>query len=292
MYADDTAILFHGKTWEEAKLFAEKGLSRIAEWLENSLLSLNAIKTTFLCFSKTSVSKPPSDLSLCVHAPTCDPSSQGPCDCPKLTKSKTVKYLGIIVDECLQWTPHIKIMSSRIRKFIYVFKSLRQIVDSKLMLQTFNALCQSVISYGICAWGGAGKTHLIDAERAQRVILKVLLSLPFREPTTLVYEKVQALSVRKLFVYQSLRRYHRNSANFLLDRQRTKTRNKKDRYSVPKTHSAFARRHYYYYAPCLYNEFNKYCETIKLSNYQIKNKISEWLKGYEYEALESLLRDL
>ncbi|KOB71411.1 Protein SprT, partial [Operophtera brumata] len=36
---------------------------------------------------------------------------------------------------------------------------------------------------------------------------KVLMFLPFRYPTTEVYHKAQVLSVRKLFIYQCLRRY-------------------------------------------------------------------------------------
>jgi hypothetical protein len=292
MYADDTAILFHDKTWEKTKLLAEKGLSKVADWLENSLLSLNTSKTTFLCFGKTKVSIPKNELILQIHTSSCVKlKPHNICDCPHLNKSKTVKYLGITIDDRLQWSPHIRILSNRIRKLIFVFKSLRLVADDKLLLQTFNALCQSIVTYGICSWGGACKTYMIDAERAQRAVLKVLFYLPFRYSTTLLYKRAQTLSIRKTFIYQCLRRFHRLDAMDKLITYNRDKRNKADRYRMPGARSAFARRNFSFLAPLLYNKINKFFVSKQCNNHEIKNKLIEWLKVFDYEATERLIRE-
>lgn len=286
MFADDTAIVFHGKTWDKVKKNTEEGLKVVTSWLEDSLLSLNASKTKYLSFGKTSISNPPDEFAVKVHVYPCNRNRtvNHICQCPTLAKSSTIKYLGIIIDDKLKWLPQINALSKRIRKLIYVFKALRLVADNNLLLQTYTALCQCVISYGINAWGGACKTHLIQIERAQRAILKVLLFLPFQHSTTTLYEKANVLSVRKLFVYQCLRRYHRLDVPFLPPNRR-----RVDRCPVPGAKSAFAKRHYSYLAPTIYNIFNSIYKVKTASNNAIKNILIEWLRTFDYEGLENLI---
>lgn len=49
-FADDAAILFGGKSWSEAANYAEKGMSLVAKWLDDNLLTLNVSKKMHLCF--------------------------------------------------------------------------------------------------------------------------------------------------------------------------------------------------------------------------------------------------
>lgn len=50
-FADDSATIICGEHWESAKKSAEVALHSIKEWLDSSLLSLNAEKTKFLTCS-------------------------------------------------------------------------------------------------------------------------------------------------------------------------------------------------------------------------------------------------
>ncbi|CAH2245001.1 jg6941 [Pararge aegeria aegeria] len=63
-FADDTAIIFHGRTWEETRKTAEKGLAKIRKTLENNLLTINAQKTKWICFSITPATQPPTNFTL------------------------------------------------------------------------------------------------------------------------------------------------------------------------------------------------------------------------------------
>lgn len=288
MFADDTVLLFNGPSWESLQQTTENGLRRVTSWLEDSLLSLNTSKTKYLCFSKTNASKPPNNFSLTIHSYPCNStnlSDPNKCQCSKLSRVNEIKYLGVIIDDRLKWVPHIKAVAKRLRKLIFVFKTLRFVASIKLLLETYKALGQSIITYCICSWGGACKTHLLEVERAQRVVLKVMLFLPFRHPTTKVYDMCKVLSVRKLFIYQSLRRYHRVTVPSLpLNTKRI------DNCPVPNYKSVFARRHYTYTSPRIYNKLNLKYKTKKLSNYQIKTKIIEWLNKFDYDTTEDLLK--
>lgn len=48
-YADDTAIVFSGESWDTVKASAEIGLERIGKWLKYNYLTLNTAKTNSIC---------------------------------------------------------------------------------------------------------------------------------------------------------------------------------------------------------------------------------------------------
>ncbi|CAB3251301.1 unnamed protein product [Arctia plantaginis] len=99
------------------------------------------------------------------------------------------------MDSRLRFHEHISTLSGRMRKLIYVFKNLRQVADDKLRRSVYFALAQSLLTYCITTWGGAPRSTLLELERAQRAVLKVSLTLPFRYPTSLLYKKAKVLTV-------------------------------------------------------------------------------------------------
>ncbi|KAL4718887.1 hypothetical protein ACJJTC_006561 [Scirpophaga incertulas] len=100
---------------------AEKGISSVVEWLDENLLTLNISKSTFLQFRITNT-RDLVDINLRVHS--CD-QGQTQCSCLGITKSNSVRYLGVLLDDKLKWLPHIELMSSRLRVLIWTFKNLR-----------------------------------------------------------------------------------------------------------------------------------------------------------------------
>lgn len=287
MFADDTVLLLHEKTWQKVVELAEDCLSVVMKWLENSLLTLNTSKTKYMCYSITAAGEPENYINLRIHTYPCNRGSRpAQCSCSVLSRVNYIKYLGVLLDDKLNWSNHIASLAPRIRKLIYVFRTLRTVADFKLVLQIYKALGECIIRYCICAWGTAAKTHFINAERAQRAVLKVLLYLPYRHPTTAVYEKANVLSVRKLFVYESLRRYHKKVVPHLPELNR-----RIDRCPVPKVKTRFAQKQFNVVVPHLYTALNKVHRVKRKSNSEIKIIILTWLSDFDYEGIESMLTD-
>lgn len=287
MFADDTVILFHGKNWVDAKHTAENGLAKVTCWLEDSLLSLNTMKTKYLCFSKTAAGSPDDNLSvLTIHTYPCNRRLvEGvSCNCDSLSRVPNIKYLGVIVDDKLNWGPHITATSKRIRKLIFIFKNLRLYANRNIVLQTYNALCHCVIEYCICAWGGASKSILVEAERAQRAVLKVLLFAPWRHPTTQVYTDTNVLTVRQTYIHKCIRRYH----SLVVPHLPNSTK-RIYRFPIPLVKSAHACRQYDSLVPRLYTKLNKKINIINDKSYGVKTKVYNWLRSLDYDATERLL---
>lgn len=90
-------------------------------------------------------------------------------------KSKSsIKYLGITIDQCLKWLPHLTTLKNRVRKLSYIFSILRYVMNEKLLRMTYFAFCQSIIQYGIIGWGGAYKAHTQSLYIAQKLIIKII----------------------------------------------------------------------------------------------------------------------
>ena len=84
MFADDTTLLFKGKSMDSLKLKVNNDLSSAAEWLAENKLSLNVKKTNFMCFDKSKSNL--IDFDICISD-------------EKLSRVKSQKFLGVIYDE-------------------------------------------------------------------------------------------------------------------------------------------------------------------------------------------------
>ena len=52
----------------------------------------------------------------------------------KLKMTDKAKFLGILMDSALSWTPHIENLSKRLKTGLYILKQLNQVVREKLIL--------------------------------------------------------------------------------------------------------------------------------------------------------------
>lgn len=209
-YADDTAILYSGYSWENAFSTAETGLLTISKWLRSNLLTLNNDKTNYLCFHKTAASEPSPNSYLKVH--TCQ-NLLSNCSCNQIRRANSIKYLGITLDDKLNFKNHIDILSKRVRKIIGVIKRLRNSASRVIIKYVYTAICQPLLTYCITVWGNAAKSVLITVERAQRSVLKVMFKKPYRYPTDSLYKEAQVLSVRQLFIHKVCLTAHKEITN-------------------------------------------------------------------------------
>lgn len=86
------------------------------------------------------------------------------------------------------------------RNIIHIMRSLRTAASERVLRLVYVSLCESILSYCITTWGGTGSTAMLEVERAQRAVLKVMLNLPYRFPTTDLYAKVGVPTVRQLYI--------------------------------------------------------------------------------------------
>lgn len=296
-YADDTAILFYDTSWKSVMATAENGLTLIADWLCRNMLTLNTNKTKYVRFRKTEASAPKAALQANIKIHMCrtysfdKPESQvlvsESCNCEVIEETNKIKYLGVTLDNKLTFRQHTQMIAAKVRKLIHVMKRLRNCADIDTLRIVYYALCQSLLNYCILVWGGTGKTIMMELERAQRSILKVMLNKPFLYSTDKLYCESKVLSVRRLFIYRVCAETHEKALNVggcseMKERRVYKVR-------LPAVNSAFAHRFGSYIYPFIYNKVAKTCDLRQCTTKQAKKIVFKWLITLTYDATEKIL---
>lgn len=294
-YADDTAVVFSADSWEQVKEIAEMGLAHISRWLSNNLLTLNTAKTNYVCFSIYDSNQPTYDLGIRIHS--CNTiAGDTNCRCPLIQRVEQTKYLGVYVDQRLSWYPHLEHVIARLRKLIWIFKTLRHVaprrvagprnLNRNILTEIYVSLVQSVLVYCITVWGGAAKTRFIDLERAQRSLIKVMHFKNIRFPTVSLYQISGLFSVRKLYITQTISRKHKN----LPYNPDIKNKRRKDIVAIaPRTNTVFASSQYTIRSAHLYNVINKEIYLYDKTLYECKKILEKWLEPMTYDDIETLL---
>lgn len=213
-YADDTAVVYSGDTWDGLRRTVEDDMQNIVSWFNKNRLTLNHNKTTFLSFS----SYPRETFS----------TLRIKCgqDTVEIHASETVKYLGIVIDKHLKWNAHINYTIKKLRGLLPKFKTLREYLSVEQLRVLYHSLVQSHISYGIIGWGGAYKNTIKNLEIQQKRFLKLILNKPMTYSSDVLYSDAHVFDLRQLFSYKVLNRQylHKDHIRFVTHRHNTRQR--------------------------------------------------------------------
>ena len=114
-------------------------------------LSLNYSKTTYLLFNKHLPSSINTNFKVLINN-------------NKINRIKVVKYLGVYIDENLNWSAHIKELSLQLAKCCSLLYQLREYVTTKTLYMLYYSFAYSRIQYGITIWGTASQNQIHEVE--------------------------------------------------------------------------------------------------------------------------------
>ena len=91
-----------------------------------------------------------------------------------IEKVKTTKFLGIILDDTLNWKTQIEAVIQKVSKGIGILYSARQYLAKHLLTQLYYAFVHCHINYCNIAWGSNYKTNLEPLLIKQKHALRVI----------------------------------------------------------------------------------------------------------------------
>ena len=98
LFADDTYLCLSDTNINNLQIRVNAELQNINFWLRKNKLSLNYNKTNFMLINKHPHKTVECDFNLSINDAV-------------LSRTDSVKYLGVYHDDKLNWTPHIKHLS-------------------------------------------------------------------------------------------------------------------------------------------------------------------------------------
>ena len=156
LFADDTNLFHHGTDLSVIECEFNEELVDISTWLKVNKLSLNIKKSHYMIFSWKKLSHP-LDLRI---------------DHQNVHVTKNSKFLGVYIDDKLNWKTHMSYVAGKVARGIGVLGKARKYFNNDCMSKMYNAFIYPYLMYCNQIWGSTYKTKLPK--------LKVLQNQAFR----------------------------------------------------------------------------------------------------------------
>lgn len=180
LYCDDTSIIVKSKNKDELSHRTELAIEEVKTWFAANSLKLNADKTVKLEYGGK--------------------QSQA-----------SAKFLGVVLDNRLNWAAHIDYICDRLAKSLYLLRELRKCGTYEMCRTAYFANFQSVLLYGILLWGNAS-----DAVRVfilQKKAMRIMHEMGSRDSCRTVFKKYGILTFPSLYIRECLLYIQRGGAN-------------------------------------------------------------------------------
>lgn len=132
LYADDTAVLLTGDNNMDLQYLIDEFFLKYSKWCSQNCIVINPSKSNFLQFNTNNIT-----VSINGHV---------------LDNPHVVKYLGIYIDDKLNWSSHVKHVTKLCSQRIGLFKKALPYLPRDVTLLYYNAFIRSCFSYCIVFW--------------------------------------------------------------------------------------------------------------------------------------------
>ena len=119
-----------------------------------------------------------------------------------ISRAKSIKYLGVTIDEFLNWNEHTQNLNNSLKSHFSVFYNIRDYLASKHSRTIYYTMVYSKIRYGISVYGSTKSENINKVQVLQNRLLKILLGKKWRYPTNNLHNDVDALQIRDIFVQE------------------------------------------------------------------------------------------
>ena len=277
LYADDAAFLASGDTVKKLQKTINKELPKIFSWLSANKLTLNYSKTKYMLFG---YDKRKNEFKFKKLKFRCNINKNA------IKRVCEFKYLGVFIDEKLNWQKHINYIQSKLAKVSGVIYKLRRHLSIKTTKMIYNSLGSSYLNYGITAWGNCPTTTLGKVQVSQNKVIRSITSTPWDDSVIHEFKIHQIMNVKQIYIFETAKFMYntghlRNPDAFqnyfpLLPHTYSTNYREAAQYSVPQPRTDLGKRSISYDGVKIWK---KIPSTIKrLTNYMtFKQKLKEFI---------------
>ena len=206
LFADDSNLFVCHKDLTTLFNIANYQIDCLNEWLIANKLSINLNKTNYMIFKPTKqLNNDIKNLNLQIKFNNVI-----------IERTSCTKYLGIYMDEDLNWQKHIDYVHKKIVKFVGLFHKRRSFLPNDCCKNLYFAFVHSTISYGIEIYGNTFQTYLLIIEKTVNKILRILQCKRRRETHVIdlykTYNTLPVSSLLKLHVLKFVHTFYHNKS--------------------------------------------------------------------------------
>ena len=278
MFADDTNLFINGKNIQTIFKTMNNELIKLVDWFKANKLSLNHEKTIYTLFhSSRQIDNLPLMIpKLCINS-------------FEIKRTNSARFLGVILDENMNWRKHIDTVNIKLSKIIGVMYKSRYLLDQKSLISLYYAFFHPYLTYANMVWGSTCKSRLKSILTKQKHVIRLISSTPKHGHTDYWFQKFGILSIYKINILQHLN-FMFNASNEKLPNvlqeimikriHKYGTRNVTNSFQLPLAKSKNSRFAISYRGPRIWNEYsNQIAGTNNLKVFNSRAKT--FLKKFE-----------
>ena len=117
----------------------------------------------------------------------------------KISRSDSVKYLGVWIDDKLNWSAHINALSLQLAKHCSMLYHIRDFVPHYAPILLYYSFIYSCVNYGITTWGTAdqSKKHEIEV-KTKNIVRTITWNKKFTHVSHL-YQNLNLLNLNDIY---------------------------------------------------------------------------------------------
>ena len=269
LFADDACFNLGHENPLTLQCHVNGELEKISAWFRENRLSLNVEKTNFIVIHRRNK---PIKLHIKLNG-------------VQLSENDQVKYLGVTIDQKLNWKPQIRNCTSKLSKCLWAITKLRPYTNTSTLKLVYFSLAYPYLQYCISSWGGACQTNLQPLLVKQKLIVKTMLYEKYISPSSPLFLKLGLLKLPEIYSFQvgklmfnQIRKNHNVSENIssLNSTHIYNTRSSYNQnYYVPSVNSNIGKTSFRYSGPLVWNSLPKNIKTS--TKFQFKHLLKNHL---------------
>ena len=205
MYADDTSITFSSDSIPEINKKVNYDLLCLKTWMESNKLSLNVAKTQTIHIGgrkklKNIENSETKHLQIVI-------------DQEPVSKIKHTKYLGIVVDQFLNWEEHICALIKKISKGIGILRYGKRHLPLTTVQSMYRSIAEPHFRFFCSVWGVCSATALDKLQKLQNHAARIATNSPYDAPSQPLLEKLGWQPIKELINIKTVMMVYRSMNN-------------------------------------------------------------------------------
>jgi len=207
LFADDTCALASNKNLDELILTCNNELQKLGAWFCANKLSINIKKCKYIIFhkkgKKIDINTPNLVFNLNEPGLPVNEADIIPLDrISTLSSEKTYKYLGILIDEHLNFNPHVDYICSKLSKGLFCLRRGKSFLNKKSLLTLYYSIFHSHLLYCPSIYSCSSKTQLNRIFKLQKKALRTITNSGYNDHTGPLFKELKILPLHNI-IYES-----------------------------------------------------------------------------------------
>ena len=149
LFADDTALMLSAPNLQALQTDMNEQVAKVHSWLLANQLSVHYVDKTQYMLVNSNINT------------RIDESFELKMGDNIIERTKTYRYLGLLVDERFSWSHHINEICVKLSQVAGVIYKTRTLLSKQALMLVYHSLAGSKLRYGLICWSTASK-YLLD----------------------------------------------------------------------------------------------------------------------------------